>query len=246
MRFYDGLERRFIPYKGWMKVNKDGSIVKDELTSEDEGPYRIITDTISYGDPDKVRYATWHTLYNLIDNMGKKILSKGVRKITYISSLGYYLIEDNNEDELINRGDVKGGFRLSDYREWYSVVTEDGKIDDSKSLIDSLKILKYRGFSGRYNINEYIIENGRWLETEKCEKNMSDYTAAMWADRGIWGMNVINESGYKHLFFGQGDFMINYAHEVLCSKIGTIFLKKDSWWYLRFLGGRMMKCFCEE
>ena len=231
MRFYDGLERIFIPYKGWMKVNKDGSIVKDELTTEDEGPYRIIDNIEAFYRGE----GTGHVLYNLKDFTGKIILSKWVHKITYLSSLGYYFIEDNNEDELVSRGDVKGGFRVSDYREWCSVVTEDGKIDASESLIKSLRVLKHRGFSGRFNIGCFVIEDGRWLEKEKCDKNLSDYSAAMWTERGIWGMNLINDSGYNHYFFGQGDMMINYAHEVLCSKIGTVFLKKDSWWYLRFL-----------
>lgn len=244
MRFYDGLERRFIPYKGWMKVNKDASVVRDELTYEDggEGPFRIIDNIEAF------YHATTHghVLYNLIDSTGKTILSKWVRNITYYSSLGYYLIEDNNEDELINRGDVKGGFRSSDYHEWYFVVTEEGNIENSESLIKSLRVLKHRGFSGRFNIGCFVIEDGRWLEKEKCDKNLSDYSAAMWTERGIWGMNLINDSGYNHYFFGQGDMMINYAHEVLCSKIGTVFLKKDSWWYLRFLNGRMMKCFCDE
>lgn len=244
MRFYDGLERRFIPYKGWMKVNKDASVVRDELTYEDgdEGPYKIIDNIEAF-----YRGTTHgHVLYNLIDSTGKTILSKWVRNITYYSSLGYYLIEDNNEDELINRGDVKGGFRSSDYHEWYFVVTEEGNIENSESLIKSLRVLKHRGFSGRFNIGCFVIEDGRWLEKEKCDKNLSDYSVAMWTERGIWGMDLINDSGYNHYFFGQGDMIINYAHEVLCSKIGTIFLKKDSWWYLRFLNGRMMKCFCDE
>ena len=244
MRFYDGLERRFIPYKGWMKVNKDASVVRDELTYEDgdEGPYKIIDNIEAF------YFGTTHghVLYNLKDSTEKLILSKWVRKITYYSSLGYYLIEDNNEDELLPLRDVKGGFRLSDYREWYSVVTEDGNIIEDSCLINSLRRLNHRGFCGRFNVGGFVIEDGRWLENEKCDKDMSNYSAAMWADSGIWGMNVINDSGYKHLFYGQGDMIINYAHEVLCSKIGTIFLKKDSWWYLRFLNGRMMKCFCDE
>ena len=244
MRFYDGLERRFIPYKGWMKVNKDASVVRDELTYEDgdEGPYKIIDNIEAFYRGE----VNGHVLYNLIDSTEKLILSKWVRKITYYSSLGYYLIEDNNEDELVRRGDVKGGFLAKDYREWYSVVTEDGNIIEDSCLINSLRMLNHRGFCGRFNVGGFVIEDGIWLENEKCDKDMSNYSAAMWADRGIWGMNVINDSGYKHLFYGQGDMIINYAHEVLCSKIGTIFLKKDSWWYLRFLNGRMMKCFCDE
>lgn len=244
MRFYDGLDRRFIPYKGWMKVGKDSSLVRDELTIEGKGPFQIVTDTISH--------INWHTLdnchilYNLIDSAGKTILPKGVRQITYYSALGYYLIEDNNEDELINRGDVKGGYLVKDYRERCFVVTEDGTLDDSQETVSSLRILKNRGFCGRFNVDGLVIEDGRWLKNEKCDKNCSDYSAAMWADKGIWGMNEIKNSDYKHYFFGQGNMLINYAHEVLCSNIGSIFLKKEEWWYLRFLGGRMMKCFCEN
>ena len=169
MRFYDGLERRFIPYKGWMKVNKDASVVRDELTYEDggEGPFRIIDNIEAFYHGT----THGHVLYNLIDSTGKTILSKWVRKITYYSSLGYYLIEDNNEDELVNRGDVKGGFRLSDYHEWYFVVTEEGNIENSESLIKSLRVLKHRGFSGRFNIGGFVIEDGRWLKDEKCDKN---------------------------------------------------------------------------
>lgn len=238
MKFYDGLDRRFIPYKGWMKINKDGTFVRDELTLTDEGPFRIIIDTASHGN--------WHALYNLIDSKGNCILSKGVRKITYFSSLGYYLIEDNNEDELINRGDVKGGFRVKDFQEWYYVVTDDGQMDNSESLIHSLRVFQHKGFFGRFNIEGSVIENGSWLEKERVNINQSEYTAAMWADRGIWGMNVIDKRGYRHYFFGQGDFMTSYAHEVLISKYGTIFLEKDSWWYLKFLNGHMMKCFRNE
>ena len=227
-----------------MKVNKDASVVRDELTYEDggEGPFRIIDNIEAFYHGT----THGHVLYNLIDSTGKTILSKWVRKITYYSSLGYYLIEDNNEDELVNRGDVKGGFRLSDYHEWYFVVTEEGNIENSESLIKSLRVLKHRGFSGRFNIGGFVIEDGRWLKDEKCDKNLSEYSSVMWTDHGIWGMNVINESGYRHYFFGEGDMMISYAHEVLCSNIGTIFLEKDSWWYLHFINGKMMKCFCNE
>lgn len=183
---------------------------------------------------DTESHGLWHTLYNLESPTGIKLLKKGVRNITYFPP-GYYLIEDNNEDELINRGDVRGGFRANDYQEWYSVLADDGTIDNSETLINSLRMLKHRGFVGRFNICKYVIEDGRWIENEINDQNQSEFTSAMWADHGIWGMNVIDETGYRHHFFRQGDFMINYAHEVLINCCGSIFLEKDGTWFLRLL-----------
>ena len=73
MNFCDGLNRVFVPYKGYMIVSKDGSLVPDPLTQTDEGPFKIIIDVPSHGN--------WHALYNLVDDSGVKILPKGVRKI---------------------------------------------------------------------------------------------------------------------------------------------------------------------
>ena len=80
----------FEPYKGLSIVSKDGESKKFHI---DEGPLRIICDTLSYGN--------YHKLDNLIDSTGRKILAKGVRKIKY-DKQGFYVVEDNNEDELID------------------------------------------------------------------------------------------------------------------------------------------------
>ena len=142
MIFCDGLNREFFPYKGYMIESKDGSLVPDPLTMTDEGPFKIIIDTPSHGN--------WHTLFNLVDNTGMKIFQKGVRKIKYFS-IGFYLVEDNNEDELINKGDIKGGFRLRDYRETFWVIEDNGEVyldnKENAEIIASLKRLSlYRLF----------------------------------------------------------------------------------------------------
>ena len=115
--FADGRMRAFAPYKGWYIVDANGDAMGDPFTHEDLGPLTTIADPISHGN--------WHTLYNIQGKDGKKILSKGVRSIKYFRD-GYYLLEDNNEDELINRGDVKGGYLASDYVERFNVVFDNG------------------------------------------------------------------------------------------------------------------------
>lgn len=237
MNFCDGLNRVFVPYKGYMVVSKDGLQIADPLTKTDEGPFKIIIDTPSHGN--------WHTLYNLVDDTGMKFFPKGVRTIKYFS-VGYYLVEDNNEDELINNGDVKGGFRLRDYHQTFWVVEDNGRVYpdniENADIISSLKRLSGLAFAGRYQIDRFVIENGRVIDGS-YDPNESEYTSAMWADYRIWGMNVINRDGHKHYFFGEGNEVISYAHEVLISHRGTILLEKDGIWHLRWPGGRMVKCF---
>lgn len=117
--FEDGKSRVFIPYKGWNIQRQDGELSRDNLTLTNEGPLKIIPDPLSHGK--------WHTLYNLLDSEGNKILPKGVRHVKYFEE-GYYLLEDNNEDELINRGDVKGGFSAKDYIERANILFDDGHL----------------------------------------------------------------------------------------------------------------------
>ncbi|MGN0186848.1 MAG: hypothetical protein ACI392_03775 [Paludibacteraceae bacterium] len=237
MNFVDGHRRVFIPYKGYMIVLKDGTMVKDPLTKTDEGPFEIVIDTLSHGN--------WHNLYNLIDNTGMNILPKGVRKITYYS-VGYYLAEDNNEDELINRGDVKGGFRLNNFRQTFWIIDDNGNVyfdnEENKELFSSIRKLSNLTFVGRFLVDRFVIKDGIIID-DSSDPNESEYSSAMWADYGIWGMNVVNKDGHKHYFFGEGNEVINYVHEVLISHRGTIFLEKNGVWYLRWLSGRMKECF---
>lgn len=160
--FVDNKERIFIPYKGWMKLTESGHFIKDELTIKNEGYLKIVPDPVSHGN--------WHTLYNLLDNDGKKILPNGVRRVTYFEE-GYYLLEDNNEDELINRGDIKGGFYVKDYIERANILFNDGRLLSQEwfdrimpSVIGYFKIIKngqsnYVDYSGSpfSNISNNII-----------------------------------------------------------------------------------------
>ena len=82
--FLDNYSREFVPYKGFCKILEDGSYVKDENTSEPNGPFEIICDPISHGN--------WHTLYNLRDNKGEKLLSKGIRRIKYYAKCSIFLL----------------------------------------------------------------------------------------------------------------------------------------------------------
>lgn len=100
--FIDDLPREMIPYKGWHIIREDGTREKDSIISESDGPFERIQDLIPLG-------GNVYVYENLLDKNGNKLLSKGIRNIKYFQD-GYYLLKDNNEIELINRGDVKGGF----------------------------------------------------------------------------------------------------------------------------------------
>ena len=70
----------FEPYKGLSIMSLNGSSKKFHV---DEGPLRIICDTLSHGN--------YHSLYNLIDSTGRKILDKGVRAVRY-DKQGFYVV----------------------------------------------------------------------------------------------------------------------------------------------------------
>ena len=377
--FEDGRTRAFAPYKGWFVVDANGEVTGDPFTHEDLGPLTIIADPISHGN--------WHTLYNIQGKDGKKILSKGVRSIKYFRD-GYYLLEDNNEDELINRGDVKGGFLASDYFEHFNVVFDNGSIlseewydkvspavngyflvslngkenlvnFNGKCLLDhyesglthlfdnhafschegvlyridptttirvrQLRLFDLQGhfYVGRHHSFDTTLESDRsmllqvlsrgggstlienaetnkqniitkdgyllfnnwyesiqytrvfgqylvkseegWKLVDAAEKDLSEsfngveafcgrYTVAnnndsyfilgaskdilnthfdsvMWAERGIWGVNIMYRGGRRHFFHGQGGDIIYYAHEVLISNKDSILLGKEGLWY---------------
>lgn len=114
--FLDNRERIFVRYKGWLIVNSDGTYTKDSNTIEDEGPLKQVCVMISHGN--------FHSLCNIENKAGEKILSKGVRSIEY-NRQGYYVIEDNNEDELFNQ---YGCIPVKDYVEKWNVVNSHGKL----------------------------------------------------------------------------------------------------------------------
>ena len=107
--------------------------------------------TFGYKIPD-VSPKTCHILYNVLDINGKEILSKWVKKIIYVISLGIYIVEDNNEDELLN----KYGYINKDY--WvkkYNIITKEDVLL-SEDWFDSLSVSTHRYIrvrrNGKYNL----------------------------------------------------------------------------------------------
>lgn len=143
----------FEPYKGLSIVSKDGKSKKFHI---DEGPLRIICDTLSHGN--------YHRLDNLIDSTGRKILAKGVRKIKY-DKQGFYIVEDNNEDELI---DCYQCIPNDKYEEKHCIVLNNGTIlanqwfDDIMVLPNGyVKVFKdgkenLLSLSGEFLLNSYV------------------------------------------------------------------------------------------
>ena len=143
----------FEPYKGLSIMSLNGSSKKFHV---DEGPLRIICDTLSYGN--------YHSLYNLIDSTGRKILDKGVRAVRY-DKQGFYVVEDNNEDELINRYHCIPGDKFEEKR---CIVLNNGTIltkqwfDDIMVLPNGyIKVFKDNkenllSLNGEFYLNSYV------------------------------------------------------------------------------------------
>ena len=163
--FFDNQERVFVPCKGWCRVDSNGEVVNDELTIyiDDTGPLKVIPDPLSHGN--------YHTLDNILNSKGEKILQRGVRHITYFSE-GYYLVEDNNEDELINR---YGHIPVADYREKANVVSNNGAVlsdewfDKVYPLVNDYFLVKRNGKSNLMDVNGKLL-------LESFEKNLCNFS----------------------------------------------------------------------
>ena len=104
----------FEPDKGYFIIDLKGNSQK--LTSVQEtGPLKEVVEMLSHG--------SYHALSNLLDPTGDKIFDKGVRSIKYTQH-GYYIVEDNNEDELLN----KYGYLNNEYQQEQCIVLPNGKI----------------------------------------------------------------------------------------------------------------------
>ena len=157
--FFDNQKRVFVPYKGWCRVDSNGEFIKDELTNDDTGPLEIIPDPLAHGN--------YHTLYNILNSTGEKILQKGVRDIKY-SSEGYYLVEDDNMDELRNR---YGYIPFAKYCHRANIVSNNGIIlsdewfDRVYPLVNDYFLVKKNGKSNLMDMN------GKFL-LKSFEKNL--------------------------------------------------------------------------
>ena len=258
VRYLDNCDRVFIPYKGFCKILKDGSCVKDENTSEPSGPFEIIYDPISHGN--------WHTLYNLQDNKGKKLLPKGIRKIKYYGD--FYLLEDNNEDELINSGEVECGFNAAKYRSQMNVILTDGtllfdkwfkKIDPLGNyfrVYDERGSVRYYSLAGDlYDRNIFPIKFGCTIKPKKnvysifnslYDELVAECTSVMWSSEGLWIVELLHNGNHEVYLHGQGDAIINYAHEILIKSTVLALVEKEGIWYAVDSKGMLSKQFIWE
>ena len=147
--FLDNKERQFIPDKGYMIIEPNGEMTKDEHTVSIKGPLQTIPDPLSHRD--------YHTLENLIGLNGEKILPKGVRHIRYYPE-GYYIVEDDNEDELINSS-KRGDFSASDIVKKMNIISERGEIlsdlwfDDVQRMVNGYFLVSRDGEANLIDIN---------------------------------------------------------------------------------------------
>lgn len=253
--FLDNCSREFVPYKGFCKILKDGSYVKDENTSEQNGPFEIICDPISHGN--------WHTLYNLLDSTGNKLLPKGIRTIKYYGD--FYLLEDDNEDELINSGEVKGGFNPTKYRSQMNVMLTDGTLlfDEWFKKIDLLgsyfRVYDERGRAGYYSLsgdlyhrNIFPIKYGCTIKPKKnvysifnslYDELVDECTSVMWSSEDLWIVELLHNGNHNVYLHGQGDAIINYAHEILIKSTILALVEKEGIWYAVDSKGMLTKQF---
>ena len=165
--FIDNKERNFIPYKGWSSVDSEGIVEQDNFTIDDEGPFKNIPDPLSPGN--------WHTLSNLLDSKGKKILKKGVRFIKYHNE-GYYLLEDNNHDELSNK--YHGCIPMSEYVTKMNVVNLDGKLlsdtwfDDVCPMVNGFYLV-------RRDEKCNLMDNSGKLLLKEFEPNLTNFLSGV-------------------------------------------------------------------
>lgn len=256
--FPDNCSRSFVPYKGYFKILADGTSVQDENLSDPDGPFEIISDSISH-EP----YSNWHTLYNLIDSNGKKLLPKGIRTIEYYGD--YYLLEDNNEDELINNSEVKGCFKANEYRSQMNVMFKNGTLLSEKwfqkvvPFIDYFQVWDERGRIGKISLNGEMFEENiyhiKFGCTIKPQNNhytiftslydiiVEDCTSVMWSSGELWMVGLLHNGKYKVYLHGQGDAMINYAHEIMIKPTVLALVEKEGIWYAVDSKGMLTKQF---
>lgn len=120
----NGKKRTFVLYKGWCIENM-GQLVPDPLMHIYEPPLKIVDDIDKFIDSMEISHK--HILYNILDKNSKEILSKWVRNITYVISLNIYLIEDNNEDELLEKNNYSG-ININEYCKRCNVITSAGEL----------------------------------------------------------------------------------------------------------------------
>lgn len=256
--FCDGRSREFVPYKGWLVVNEDGTREKDALMNDFEGPLKIVVDTLSHGN--------WHTTYNIVDGTGKKLLPKGIRSIKCLPG-GLYLLADDNEDELVNRGDVRGGFRAADYVSKMNVMRPDGTLFSEEWFDEVLP--RIGAFLVRQDRRRYYLdcdgkpvappyeslkygcvfvaaEFGRYVIYDDMYREVASVAGVIYArEGGLWNVNL-HFNGQKRCFFhGQAPEILNYAQQVLLRTdvLALVLPERLGPWCILYTDGRQEECF---
>ena len=143
---------------------------------------------------------------------------------------------DTNNQNII----TKDGYLL--FNNWYESIRYTGvigqylvKSEGGWKLVDSAEMVlseSFEGvepFCGRYTVAK---KNGSYFILGASQEFLNtQFDCVMWADRGIWGVNIMESGGKRHFFHGQGGDIIYYAHEVLISNKDAILLGKDGLWY---------------
>ena len=261
--FVDGLAREFVPYQGWKVVNNDSDLVTDPFLVDPVEPFKQIPDPLSHGK--------WHTLTNLVNEEGAKLLPHGIRTITFFAE-GNYLLYDDNEDELLNRGDVKGEFMEKDFLssrmnvlrsdgtlmsdDWFDEVTPCGNSlfivtrGDDETVVDlngtiQDKHLCHQDGSKMLKLGfEYRYDNGRIAIFNPFGDKVTDQgQSIMWASIGIWCVNLYCRGKEITFWHSQDRDIIIYSHELLIKDDSIALVELDGMWHLLSYNGQLTKVF---
>lgn len=261
--FVDGFAREFVLYQGWKVVNEDGELAPDPFFAEPVEPFKQIPDPLSHGN--------WHTLTNLINEDGAKLLPRGVREVTFFAD-GYYLLYDDNEDELVNRGDVKGGFLAKDFRSRMNVLRSDGTLmsddwfddvsplgnrlfivtrGDDETIVDLDGIVQDKRLSHNDNGRtlklgfEYCAENGRITIFDPLGNTVTDKgQSIMWENNGgIWHVSLYCQGKETTFWYGQGGGVIFYSQALLIKNDSIALVELEGVWHLLSSNGQLTEVF---
>lgn len=149
IHFADGKARKFVPYKGWLT-----ELDEPAFTFDSENSCRAEIVSFLPQMPHE------HWKYNLKRPDGTFVLDKKVRKITWDEN-GYFLIYDDNEDELI--GKYKSYFPSNEYHHEYKLADKNGNLISEigfQSIVPYYNLLFRVEYENKFNVMDL---SGRYL-----------------------------------------------------------------------------------
>ena len=176
--------------------------------------------------------------------------------------IGEPIKKEVNEDELVNRGDVRGGFLTRDYVSKMNVMREDGSLLGEEWFDEVVPDVGF--FRVRFNhhwrwiklsgeiIQRHTIKlgcvlvyhDGKYAIHHSFGDRLTDYfTSIMWSDNGIWNVKMISGDEETCFLHGEGGEIIYYAHEILIKNDVIALLEKDNVWYSFDLSKKLTPCF---